>query len=293
MSQTVQACLWMTGAIVSFTSMAIAGRAVAIDLDTFELMMYRSFFGIAVVLVIGGLAGSLRQITTRHMGLHVIRNCSHFAGQNLWFYAITVLPLTQVFALEFSLPLWVLLLSPIVLGEKLTWPRVGAAGVGFIGILIVTRPGAAPFDPNLIFAALAALGFAGSAVFTRRLTRTESITCVLFWLTVMQAVLGVGFSAWDGDVAWPSAEIWPWVMVVSVAGLVAHFCLTKALSMAPATVVMPVDFARLPVIAVVGALVYGEAIDPIVLLGAVVIFGANYVNILYETRSTRGTVANS
>ncbi|MGB0440028.1 MAG: DMT family transporter [Paracoccaceae bacterium] len=284
MSATATACLWMIGAIVSFTSMAVAGRAVAVDLDTFELMMYRSFIGIALVVGIGGLRGTLGQITTQRMGLHGLRNVSHFAGQNLWFYAVTVLPLTQVFALEFTSPLWVLLLSPFVLGERLTLWRVAAAAGGFIGILIVTRPGAQPFDPNLIYAALAAIGFAGSAVFTRKLTRTDSITCVLFWLTVMQATFGVICAAWDGDVALPSMATLPWVIVVSCAGLLAHFCLTTALSLAPATVVMPVDFARLPVIAVIGMLAYGEALDIMVLAGAVLIFVGNYSNILHETR---------
>ena len=284
MNDTLRACLWMTGAIVSFTTMAIAGRAVSFDLDTFEIMMYRSFIGVFIVLAAAAATGTLRQITARSMGWHGIRNISHFTGQNLWFYAITVIPLAQVFALEFTSPLWVMLLSALILGERLTPNRILAALLGFVGILIVARPSPETFHIGLVAAALAAIGFAGSAVFTRRLTRTETITCILFWLTVMQSIFGVVCAGFDGDIALPAAASWPWVVLIACAGLVAHFCLTTALSLAPATVVMPIDFARLPVIALVGVALYAEALDPLVILGAAVIFGANYTNIWYETR---------
>jgi drug/metabolite transporter (DMT)-like permease len=287
MHDTLRGCLWMTGAIASFTVMAIAGRAVSLDLDTFEIMLYRSLIGIAIVLSVAGMAGTLSHITTRNMRTHLLRNLFHFSGQNLWFFSITAIPLAQVFAIEFTSPFWVMLLSALILGERLTPNRVGAAILGFIGILIVTRPSPETADIGQLTAALAAIGFAGSAVFTRLLTRTERITCILFWLTVMQAAFGLVCAGLDGDIALPAADSLPWVVLIAFAGLVAHFCLTTALSLAPATVVMPIDFARLPVIALVGMLVYAEALDPLVLLGALVIFGANYANIWFETRKTR------
>lgn len=287
MHDTLRGCLWMTGAIASFTVMAIAGRAVSLDLDTFEIMMYRSLIGIVIVLAVAGMAGTLSHITTRNMRTHLVRNVFHFSGQNLWFFSITAIPLAQVFALEFTSPFWVMLLSALILGERLTPNRVGAAILGFVGILIVTRPSPETAHIGQLTAALAAIGFAGSAVFTRLLTRTERITCILFWLTVMQAAFGVICAGIDGDIALPAASSLPWVVLIAFAGLVAHFCLTTALSLAPATVVMPIDFARLPVIALVGILVYAEALDPLVLLGALVIFGANYGNIWFETRKAR------
>ncbi len=284
-SPTVRACIWMIGAIVSFTAMAIAGRAVSFELDTFEIMLFRSLIGIVIVVVVASLAGTLQEVRAQKLGLHFIRNVSHFAGQNLWFYSITVIPLAQVFALEFTSPVWVMLLAPLVLGEKLTRSQAIAAVIGFIGILVVTRPSPETFEFGLLTAALAAIGFAGSAVFTRKLTRTDTITCILFYLTVMQAGLGMAFAGFDGDITLPSASNLPWIVVIAIAGLVAHFCLTVALSLAPATIVMPIDFTRLPVIAVVGVLLYAEPLDPFVLLGAALIFGANYYNIWSSTRS--------
>jgi len=285
-SDALRAAVWMIGAIAAFTAMAIAGRAVSFELDTFEIMMYRSMIGLIVVLIVSRSVGTHLQITRRHMGLQVARNLSHFAGQNLWFFALPMIPLAQLFALEFTAPLWALLLAPLVLGERLTRPRVIAAALGFVGILIVARPSPETLSIGVVAAAIAAIGFAGTAVFTRRLTRTQTLTCILFWMTALQSIFGLICAGYDLDIAIPSASSAPWIVVIAFAGLVAHFCLTTALSIAPATVVMPVDFARLPLIALIGMLFYNEPISIFVFLGALVIFTANYVNILLETRKS-------
>ena len=122
---------------------------------------------------------------------------------------------------------------------------------------------------------------------TKKLTRTETVGCILFWLTVMQLVFGIIAAGYDGDIALPDAQTAPFLLVIGFAGLLAHFCITNALAIAPATVVVPFDFARLPAIAIIGMLVYGEALDIWVLVGAMVIFGGNYMNILAETRRNR------
>ena len=284
-----RAALWMTGAIVSFSAMAVAGRAVAAELDTFELMTYRSLVGLALVVAVGAPTGQLGRIRARRLRLHAIRNLCHFTGQNLWFYAITVIPLAQVFALEFTSPIWVALGAPLVLAERLTGTRVLSAVLGFAGILLVARPDAGGVGPGQAAAAGAALGFAATALFTRRLTRTEPIASILFWLTVMQAGFGLAMAGLDGDIAWPSAALWPWLAVIGCAGLGAHLCLTTALSMAPASVVMPMDFLRLPVIAVVGMALYAEPLQAAVFAGAAVIFAANALNIRAESRNVSKT----
>lgn len=286
-SDTLRAALWMIGAIASFTSMAVAGRAVSFELDTFEIMMYRSVIGVLIVLAVAGATGHLGEVTRRSLGVHFVRNLAHFTGQNLWFFALTAIPLAQVFALEFTSPIWVLVLSPLILGERLTRLRVLAALMGFVGILIVARPFAEPITIGVATAAIAAIGFALSIIFTKWLTRTETITCILFYLTVMQLVFGLLAAGFDGDIALPSSASLPWLVLIGCAGLLAHFCLTTALSIAPATVVVPIDFVRLPVIAIIGMLFYSEAVDVWVFVGALVIFAGNYLNIWAETRKKR------
>ncbi|MDB4111824.1 DMT family transporter [Yoonia sp.] len=281
MNTTLQAALWMIGAITSFTLMAIAGRTVSVELDTFEIMLFRSITGIIIVVSVAAYVGTFRQIGRNQLGLHATRNICHFAGQNLWFYAITVIPLAQVFALEFTTPIWVILLSPLLLKERLTGIGLLSAAIGFVGILIVTRPDPANINSGLVAAASCAVFFALTAIFTRKLTRTQSITSILFYLTTMQAVFGLICAGYDGDIALPSLQTLPWVVLIGCAGLLAHFCLTKALSIAPASVVMPIDFVRLPVIAIVGMLLYAEPLDALVFVGAAFIFAANYLNITH------------
>jgi drug/metabolite transporter (DMT)-like permease len=285
MSDNFRAMAWMLGAIIAFTSMAIAGRAVSLELDTFEIMLFRSITGVIVVVLVATSLGTLGQINRHQLGLHGMRNLSHFAGQNLWFYALPLIPLTQLFALEFTSPIWVILLAPLLLGEKITQIGAFAALAGIIGVIIVTRPFEAAITSGTIAAASAAVGFALSAILTRKLTRTQTITCILFWLTVMQAVFGLIGAGYDGDIALPSAAALPWIILIGFAGLIAHFCLTTALSLAPASIVMPIDFIRLPVIAVVAASLYSEPLDPLVFVGAAVIFGANYLHFTYGQRA--------
>ena len=279
MSTTLQAAFWMIGAITSFTLMAIAGRTVSVELDTFEIMLFRSITGIIIVMSVAWYAGTLRQIGRNRLGLHATRNICHFAGQNLWFYAITLIPLAQVFALEFTTPIWVIMLSPLLLKERLTGIGLLSAAIGFVGILIVARPDPTNLSVGLVAAASCAVFFALTAIFTRKLTRTESITTILFYLTTMQAVFGLVCAGYDGDIALPSLHVLPWVVLIGCAGLLAHFCLTKALSIAPASIVMPIDFVRLPTIALVGMYLYGEPLEMLVFVGAALIFAANYINI--------------
>lgn len=284
MSPTIKAILFMIGAIASFSTMAVAGRMVSFELDTFEIMMYRSFVGICIVITVTTLRGGFGDISRRHLHIHATRNLFHFAGQNLWFFAVTAAPLAQVFALEFTSPIWVLLLAPLILGERLSAAKLISAALGFIGILIVARPFGGEISLGIVTAALSAIGFAVSILLTKRLTRTETITCVLFYLTVMQAVFGILCAGYDGDIALPSLASLPWIILIGCAGLLAHFCLTTALSLAPATLIVPVDFARLPVIAIVGMVVYGEAPDLYVFVGAALIFAGNYLNIWTQSR---------
>jgi drug/metabolite transporter (DMT)-like permease len=270
-----KAAMWMMGAVLGFSAMAIAGREVSHLHDTFEIMAVRSAVGLGLVLSITALRGRLSHISPRNLSGHILRNIVHFTGQNLWFLGLTMIPLAQLFAIEFSAPLWVLIFAPFLLGERFTAMRFVAAGVGFAGILIVTRPFTEPMSLGVLLAAGAAVCFALTGIVTKRLTRDVSIESILFWLTFLQLIFGLTAAFWDGEVHIPDATTLPWLVLIGAAGLLAHLSLTSALRLAPASYVMPIDFLRLPLIAVVGALVYGEALDPYVLLGGgVVVFGA-------------------
>jgi len=290
---TLRAALWMTGAITSFSAMAIAVRELKGAHDTFEIMAVRSAVGLLIVLAVALATGRLREVSAQRLGGHVLRNAIHFTGQNLWILAVTLIPLAQVFALEFTTPIWVLLLSPFFLGERITRLRVLAAVLGFVGILVVARPGLAGSNSGganlgMAAAAASAVCFALTGITTKVLTRRESIVSIMFWLTLLQLAFGAVIALWDGVVHWPTVATLPWLVLIGITGVVAHFCLTSALRLAPASFVMPIDFARLPLIAVAGAVLYGERIDAAVLVGAAIIFAGNYINVWAETRRLRG-----
>lgn len=284
--QPLKAAAWMGVAILSFTLMAVAGRAVQAELTSFQLMFWRSLIGFGVILAIVVLRGSgqgpdrvrgLAVIRPSNPGQHLLRNAIHFAGQNAWFYGLMVIPLAQLVALEFTMPIWVVLLAPLVLGERLTPRRLAVAGLGFVGVLIVAQPGVQPLNSGHLAGMAAAVGFALNLLITRLIMRRDGVLVVLFWMTLTQTGFGLALSFWGGFI-WPSAGLIPWLVVVALTGLSAHFALTSALGLAPAATVAPMEFARLPFIAMVAVFLYAEPLDPFVFLGAAVIFCANWLN---------------
>ena len=145
MSGIVLAGTWMSGALVSFLLMAIAGRELSTELNTFQILFFRSVIGLVLILAILSWSG-WAQVRTTKFSLHFIRNIAHYVGQFGWFYAISLIPLAQVFAIEFTIPIWTAMLAPFLLSERLSASRILVIVIGFIGILIILRPGMVPFE---------------------------------------------------------------------------------------------------------------------------------------------------
>jgi drug/metabolite transporter (DMT)-like permease len=273
------AALWMLGAIAAFTAMAVATRQINGAHDTFEILAYRSVVGFLLVLGGAAVLGQLGRIRADRLGSHALRNIFHFTGQSLWFWAITMIPLAQVFALEFTSPIWVILLSPLVLGERLTQRKLLSAALGFAGVWVVAHPDFSAIDPGVLAAIGAAFFFAATTLMTKALTKGEAVVGILFWLTLMQAGFGFAAVLADGKISLPTLSTLPWLVLIGFAGVGAHLCLTTALSLAPASNVVPVDFARLPLIAAIGAVFYAEPVEITLFLGACLIFLGIWVNL--------------
>lgn len=285
MSQNLKGCFWMLGAILWFSLLAISSREVGTTLTTFEILFYRSVIG--TVLILSGclVTNRLNSLSFRRFDLHLIRNLGHFTGQNLWLYAINLITLSQLFALEFTSPIWVMFLSALLLGERLTSVKLFCSALGFLGVCIVTSPWSGAFNFGLATALMSAFCFAISAVYTKRLTQHTNTATILFWLCVLQSAMALPLVLWDGQIGLPDARQLVWICLIAISGLTAHFCLTSALKSAPATLVMPIDFGRLPLIAIIGAIFYAEPLEIQILLGAAFIFIANYINVRTQTRS--------
>jgi drug/metabolite transporter (DMT)-like permease len=282
------ALAWMGIALASFSTIAIAGRFAAQGATTLDMMFYRSLMSLAIITTFVVAGPGLAQMRTPYLTLHAVRAVTHFVGQYSWLAALTLIPLAQLFALEFTAPIWVALLAPVFLHERLTRTRAAAAALGFIGLLIVARPGMIEMSSGVGFALLGAVGFAMSMLGTKALTtRHEGPLRILFYMFLIQAILcllllfgGVRLLDW--------ATV-GWILVLSIAGLLAHYSLVRAFSLVDAIIVAPMDFLRLPLIAVVGALFYAEPFDPIVLLGGAVIIAGNMINLWGERRARDST----
>jgi drug/metabolite transporter (DMT)-like permease len=284
-------------ALVSFSVVAVAGREASKGVTTSELIFLRNLIG-AVILsgLLWGKGWRFTDLRTSVFPLHLVRNVIHFGAQYSWLYALTLMPLAELFAIEFTAPLWVAVVAPFVLGERLTAARLLAASLGFIGALVVAQPGILggsfqmSFSVGAKFALMAALGFAFSMVSTKFLTRTEPVFRILFIMHVVQTIIGAfllphGFPM-------PTPMIACWVLLVALAGLTAHYGLAAAFARADALIVAPLDFIRLPLIALVGAWLYGETLGAGVAIGAGIVVVGNLVN-LWSERRARTQVAKS
>lgn len=280
-----QAVLWMMGTLVSFTSLAIAGRALLDTIGVFEVMFFRNLIGLLILLAFTR-RGFFSLARTDRLGFHCFRNALQFAGQSMWFAALTLLPLATVFALEFTIPIWAAIMAVLFLSEHMNQGRVVAVGLGFIGILLITRPGFTAFDPAMLMMILVAIFFAGNLIATKSLTNSDSALTIIFYMCALQAPLGLGLALLDWRPV--AMEDLIWIAILGITGLSSHYCLARAFALADATVVIPMDFMRLPLAAMVGFWLYNEVFDAAVLAGAALICAGIYYSLRFEAQLARG-----
>jgi drug/metabolite transporter (DMT)-like permease len=270
----------MLGAVLSFAAMAIAVRELQRHMGSFEIVLLRSIVMLALALGFVARAG-IATLRTRRIHLHFGRNLIHLLGQVLWVYSIGALTLATVFAIEFTMPVWTALLAALFLHERLTPPRLVQLALGLAGVLIILRPGGGEFHPAAVAMILGSLCYASSFIFTKRLSSTDSALAILFWMSVIQTPISLALAIpqW---VAPQGADV-PWIIGVGIGAFFAHYCMTRSMMLVDATVAVPIDFIRLPLIAVVGAVFYDERCDPMVIVGAAVIFAGTYYSLSRET----------
>lgn len=273
------AAFWMAGWLSGTLLMTVGARELTSGLPVFVVLQLRNT---AAVLMLAPFIvwQGLSVLKTQRFGSHVVRNVVHYMGQYGWFYAISLIPLARVISIEFTMPIWTAILAAMFLGERLSGTRLAAIALGFIGILVIARPGIDVVGAGETAALFAALMFAVSATLIKSLTRTDSAMTIVAYMFGIQTVLGFLPAYWVWE--WPSLELWPWVAVVGVAGTLSHYCFTRALAAADATVVVPMDFLRVPSTALVGWLLYREGVDIYLALGAALILAGNFLNLRRE-----------
>jgi drug/metabolite transporter (DMT)-like permease len=287
----VRVILWMTGALLSFSAMAVSIRLLASKLTVFDILVVRGVGALVILFSLLAIRPGLRKdVRTKRIPMHFFRSAAHLAGQYSWATALTLLPFATVFALEFTLPVWVLLLAVVALGEKLTSGRIIMIVLGFIGALVIMRPGIVAFQPASLLVLLCSFLYAVFNVATKQMTATETTFGIVFWMNLLQlplAMLGSDFSF--------VMKLEPWQYLaaagVGIAGLTAHICMAKAFLYGDASLVIPLDFLRVPLIAVVGYVFFGESVDALVFVGAGIILAGILWNLRLEARDSGRDIA--
>lgn len=276
-----KALSWISLALVAFSLTAIAGRECGKHMTAMNMVFYRNAISLVLLLAWFQYAGiKLASLKSTQPGMQIGRALLHFCGQWCWMYALLLIPMIELVALEFTMPLWVAVMAPFLVGERLTAARITAAVLGFIGAMIIVRPGIATVSEGSLFAVACAIFFAFNLVGTRYLTRKDGPLTILMFMTVHHSILAA-FFGWS-TLQLPTMQMLPWVLMLGCASLAAHFGLAKALAYAEAIVVAPIDFLRLPLMALIGYLLYAEPLQGVVLLGTLVVIGGNIVNLWGE-----------
>ena len=279
--------LWMTGTLLSFSIMAVSIRLLAGSLSVFEILTIRCVCALTILFSLLAVNPALRpQLRTKRIPMHFFRSAVHFGGQYCWATALTLLPFATVFALEFTLPVWVLILAVAVLGEKLTSGRIVVIVLGFIGCLVILRPGLIAFQPASLLVLLCSFLYAVFNVATKQMTSTETTFAIVFWMNLLQFPLAL-----SGSDPLFVLRLEPWqtapIIGVGVAGLAAHYCMARAFRYGDASVVIPLDFLRVPLIALVGYFFFAESVDALVFVGAAIILSGILWNLRLEARDSR------
>jgi drug/metabolite transporter (DMT)-like permease len=267
----------MAGWLASMLIVAIAGRETTRELNVFQIMEVRSILGFFMLYPLVRRSGGFAAMKTSRPLQHIGRNLAHYAAQLGWFFALTLIPLGQVVSIEFTMPIWTAILAASFLGERMTVWKITAIVLGVVGVIVIVRPAAGDINPGQLIALGAAVGFGISVAMMKSLTRTESSVAIIFWMIVIQGAAGFfpALYVW----IWPSAYAWGWMVVIAFCGTFSHYCMARAMLHADATVVLPMDFLRVPLTATAGWLIYSERLDMFTVLGAMLILTGNLLNL--------------
>ncbi|MFL0804627.1 MAG: DMT family transporter [Agarilytica sp.] len=271
----------MIGALTSFCLMAVGARELSEHIDTFQVLFFRSAIGLPIVLFLIITTENIKKCSINRIGLHGVRNIFHFAGQYGWFVGIGLLPLAEVFALEFTVPLWTALIALFFLNEKFTAKKLTSIAFGLLGVIVIVQPSIEIINFASFLVLGSAICYAIAHTSTKSLSHTESPLTILLIMCFIQLPIGLCFSlpSWKN----PEGIQWLWLVIIGITALSAHYCMTKAMQFTEVTVVVTMDFFRLPMIAIVGVALYSESFKITLIAGALLMLFGNLLN-MYTPR---------
>ena len=266
--------------VLSFAAMVICVRLLADAISSVEQVFLRSVFGLVFMLAVMTRRGGLPRIRTNRLGMHFTRTVLTYLGVATWFYALTRMELAEAVAIHFTLPLFGIVLAIIFLKEQVTVDRWIATFVGFAGALVIIRPGMVELEFVAFVVLFSAAAYGAGDVALKKLSETESSALIVLVLNLFMVPMSLVPALFDWT--WPRWGDVPVILLLGLTGVAAHYCLARSMALADASVVIPMEFLRLPVLGAAGYWLFDEVPDRWTLVGALIICGATY----YMTRST-------
>lgn len=262
----------MFGSAMAFGLMAVAIRLATLHVPTQEVAFFRNSFGLLALLPLLLRPGHA-PLRTRQLPRYLLRSLIGLASMLCGFWALGHLPLSLAISLSYSTPLFVTIAAVLWLGEKVRIRRWAAVIAGFIGVLVIVRPGSHAFEAGTLIALLAAVLSALVAIQIKQLTRIDGADTVVFYTYVFWVPLSLipALFVW----VWPSGIAWLWLAATGVLGTVGQLLWTRALKLGEVSALTPISFTQLPLVVVMGWLLFGETLDRWTVLGATIILAAN------------------
>ena len=271
LSAPVQGALYMTAAAFGFSLMNVAIRIVSEEMEPLQIAFFRNFFALAFMLPWLAKAG-VSALRTEHLPQHLLRAAIGMLAMACWFYSIALLPLAEAVALNFTVPLFATAGAALVLHEVVRARRWSATAVGFLGVLIILRPGFAELTPAMALPMVAAVFMAASILIVKSLSRSDSPQVVVFYMNLFLTPLSLvpALFVWR----WPGWDTLLLLVLIGLLAVLAHLALTRSYQKADASAVIPFDYARLPFVAILAYFLFGELPDLWTWVGAGVITGS-------------------
>ena len=263
----------MIASTVLFAMMHVMIRYLSDQLHPFQIAFFRNLFGLMVFLPIIWRHGP-GLFRTQRLPMHGVRALFNVVAMLSFFYALSVAPLARVTSLSFTAPLFAAVLSVLLLGERFRLRRWSAIVVGFIGTLVILRPGVIPIDTGSILTLISSIFWACTMIVIKHLARTESSLTITGYMSLTMSVLSFGPALY----VWinPTMNALVWLMAIALTGTVAQIAFAQSLKEAETTAVMPFDFLKLVWVSIFGAMIFSEIPDMLTWAGAIIVFAAGF-----------------
>lgn len=267
----VRGVLWMVVSAACFSAMTASIRPASADIHPLQVLFFRNVIGLALMMpwILKAGVGAMR---SKRLPLHVLYASLVYLSMSTWYYAIPRVTLVDAVALSFTIPFITTGLAATFLGERVRWRRWLAIATGFAGALLILRPGFGNVDPNMLLIILNVVGWAAAVIMIKVLNRIDSTNAIVSYMFILLTPMSLpaALDNWR-DPTWTSI---PWILLLGLAGWAGHVCATRAVSLAPMSLVMPIEFIRLPLLGLIGFFAFGEAPDHWTLVGSAVIVAA-------------------